>query len=323
VGFLSNLLPGLRDLRTPLVAGYAWLLGLWLTLSGVETTATAGAHLAEVMAPLTRYFGPGMVLAGLTVTAYLIGSLTQASSRTVIPGIGIAQWFANAGFRFTGVGIWSVNTLDGLSRATLAREADLERFATWALDEDHDKWVQGAFSDVFPQLLRAHSRLSASEQLILERRQATRGTTNRILDELDLPSAAVRLRIADKDLWESYDRLQAEAELRLSLGFPLMLIAWGVAGTGLWLSAMVGLLALALFASGRLRSRLATGVLLTCLVSEVFHDPRVDAARARIRAKADRSSSPTPDQANQPPTPPVDGDTEVQSPGLPGDTYGT
>jgi hypothetical protein len=29
---ISNLLPGLRDLRTPLAVGYLWLVALWLAL---------------------------------------------------------------------------------------------------------------------------------------------------------------------------------------------------------------------------------------------------------------------------------------------------
>jgi hypothetical protein len=75
---LSNLLPGLRDLRAPLSAGFIWLLalyiafeplvsrvdrthGIWLTLSNLERTFTA--------------VGAGVAL---TFGAYLCGAISEA-----------------------------------------------------------------------------------------------------------------------------------------------------------------------------------------------------------------------------------------------------
>jgi hypothetical protein len=57
MGFLTNLLPGVRDFRTPLITGYAWLLSLWLwstTLTGLEGTTH---KVAGIFAPLTGYYG--------------------------------------------------------------------------------------------------------------------------------------------------------------------------------------------------------------------------------------------------------------------------
>jgi hypothetical protein len=78
LNFITQLLPGLRDVRGPLIAGYLWLFAGWLLLAGhLPDRDAAGVY--------TRSFEVGDALgrAGLaaaaSIAAYLLGSLLQAA----------------------------------------------------------------------------------------------------------------------------------------------------------------------------------------------------------------------------------------------------
>ena len=72
---LTALLPGLRELRTPLAVGYLWLLLLYLaTRDAIPDAANAKGIWAAVY-ELIDLLGAGVGLAALTFTAYLLGSL--------------------------------------------------------------------------------------------------------------------------------------------------------------------------------------------------------------------------------------------------------
>jgi hypothetical protein len=64
---LLNLLPGLRELRAPLAAGYLWLFGAWLAFEG-DFPEPAGA------AEFFEQFEAVGAAAALTFAAYLLGS---------------------------------------------------------------------------------------------------------------------------------------------------------------------------------------------------------------------------------------------------------
>ena len=75
---LSNVLPGLREVRAPLTAGYIWLIAAWLLFhSSIPTEQEARGG------PLEPFFDLGGVVSSfgftvvLSVLAYLIGSLSE------------------------------------------------------------------------------------------------------------------------------------------------------------------------------------------------------------------------------------------------------
>ncbi len=78
MNFITQLLPGLRDVRGPLIAGYLWLFAGWLLLAGhLPDRDAAGVY--------ARSFEVGDVLgraglaAAVSIAAYLLGSLLQAA----------------------------------------------------------------------------------------------------------------------------------------------------------------------------------------------------------------------------------------------------
>lgn len=73
---LTAVLPGLRDLRTPLATGYLWLLNVWILVGHLLPRERPGGDgvLAKLF-DLGSFFGTGALIGVLTFTAYLMGAL--------------------------------------------------------------------------------------------------------------------------------------------------------------------------------------------------------------------------------------------------------
>lgn len=73
---LSTILPGVRNLRAPLAAGYVWILFAWL----VAHLGTADAHpgLTEDLAKLGDALSPAGLAVAVSFLAYLIGSFSKS-----------------------------------------------------------------------------------------------------------------------------------------------------------------------------------------------------------------------------------------------------
>lgn len=78
---LSTLLPGIRELRVPLIVGYLWLLVLWLLFGqALLQVPSAGGPIGRVQ-QLATYVGRPGTLAALSLTAYLLGSTVSVDRR--------------------------------------------------------------------------------------------------------------------------------------------------------------------------------------------------------------------------------------------------
>jgi hypothetical protein len=74
---LLNLLPGLRDLRAPLAAGYLWLAAGWLYFAPqLPASANETQGILQDIYRVVHASGPVAVGAGLTFAAYIIGILS-------------------------------------------------------------------------------------------------------------------------------------------------------------------------------------------------------------------------------------------------------
>jgi hypothetical protein len=89
---LATLLPGVRELRAPLAAGYLWLLLAWIIMGDRFPTR---AEAERAGGPLGRLYAvePLVATAGLlviaSVAAYLIGSLT---TQALVPRLQRIRW---------------------------------------------------------------------------------------------------------------------------------------------------------------------------------------------------------------------------------------
>lgn len=76
---LANALPGFRELRAPLVAGYSWLLFAWLVVDrsgGIDVNDPT----VSALKALSETAGAIPTALALSVTAYLLGSVSQSVS---------------------------------------------------------------------------------------------------------------------------------------------------------------------------------------------------------------------------------------------------
>jgi hypothetical protein len=77
---LMHLLPGLRELRAPLVSGYLWLITAWLLLGHLDWLPSerpeGGGEVARLW-DLGGILGKTVVLAAISFIAYLIGSFLE------------------------------------------------------------------------------------------------------------------------------------------------------------------------------------------------------------------------------------------------------
>ena len=74
---LANVLPGLREFRTPLAVGWTWLLALWIALRHLLPPRDTSVGLVQDVLGVTTFLGEATVLAVLAFVAYLLGSLLE------------------------------------------------------------------------------------------------------------------------------------------------------------------------------------------------------------------------------------------------------
>lgn len=73
---LASLLPGIRELRAPLAAGYVWLLGLWLTLRATPVPTDFSTGIYRDLVDLANWAGKPAVFAASAFVAYLTGIIS-------------------------------------------------------------------------------------------------------------------------------------------------------------------------------------------------------------------------------------------------------
>lgn len=84
---LANILPGFRELRTPLIAGYLWLTVVWIAVGGADYHPS-GSKLGRAIESLARFGGRGEVLAAMSLAAYMIGILSTSLAQAMLNALG-------------------------------------------------------------------------------------------------------------------------------------------------------------------------------------------------------------------------------------------
>jgi hypothetical protein len=84
---LANLLPGLRDLRTPLAAGYLWLLTAWLLVEPSLPERDEASGVLQSILRIGEVLGPIASAVALSFVAYLVGVLSLGLGQVVTMGL--------------------------------------------------------------------------------------------------------------------------------------------------------------------------------------------------------------------------------------------
>ncbi len=185
---LANALPGFRDVRAPLTAGYMWLLFAWLSATPNIDHMTGG--IGGSLHDLSQRVGPIWTALAAGVAAYLIGSISQGASSIVRE---IALEFPP----FDGISMSFNFQVNQSLRASKKRGEGL---------------LGSAESD--PAI--SHK---AAENLRRQFDQRFETARNEAERELELPAM---LLVGDQEgLFAEVDRLRAEGELRMAVFPPL------------------------------------------------------------------------------------------------------
>jgi hypothetical protein len=274
LGLLSTLLPGLRDLRAPLAAGYLWLAALWLVCGsritdlgeGAEASfASRNAHLAW------DYMGrPGQAVA-LTFAAYIVGSAATDFTKGTVGSL-LREMWAHA-------------LLPGATQPSdVVSKGVKENLALWLRqwETDHpEAWDFlleeriPTYLDIEPEAIRKAESERAADQLL--------GQIETLRTQL-LRSAPV--------LAEELDRRRAEGEFRIAVGFPLVaLVGIAAVASGIaWLTLLVVVPLVAatrIIGSGRRRMRSANDDLIELMtIAGVMSWPKLDEAIRRGEQRA-------------------------------------
>jgi len=200
---LSNALPGFRDLRGPIIAGYMWLVFAWLLVTpdwDVRPEDRIGGGLYD----LGHHVGRIWVAVAVSVAAYLIGSISQEGSAAIRRVL-----MSDKAWAFLGLGIGGYDRGNAL---TIFRQGE----AT----------------------LEARGGGVPPEQMALideELRQREVSAEEEAQRELSLPAT---LLVGDRpELFAEVDRLRAEGELRLAVVPPMisLIILLAVSNSPLWI----------------------------------------------------------------------------------------
>lgn len=251
-GMLASLLPGLREIRAPLVSGYLWLVFFFLALNEWLPNGDdqrSPLHPAFELGDQLSTFGLAAVSG---VAAYLVGSAVQEllklGGRLVSPRRPLygepGSHLSRAGFRdirsFVNLGVQRVQRR--LFQLALAPGEK-------GIDEEPTPWM-------------VENELSLVRMLLLGERP---------------------------ELVREIDRLQAEADLRITVAFPLACLAAFLAletSTG-WLALIP--LAVLLVIQGHQRQREAGDLLAKALRIGKANAPALESLEASADAALERS----------------------------------
>jgi tetratricopeptide (TPR) repeat protein len=209
---LTGLLPGLREIRAPVISGYLWLVFFFLAFHGALPSRQSADPTLKPLFDLGHDLSALGIATVTGVAAYLVGSAAQELLKlvaTIPPG---PPLYAEAGTHLSAAG------RDDVGSAVRFRVQAIQRRLYQVALSPGEKGVDGEPS---PEMV-----------------------------ESDLPLIRTLLLGDYPDLVAELDRLQAEADLRITVAVPIAALAilFCFAVSPLWLLAL--LLAVGLLAQG-------------------------------------------------------------------------
>jgi hypothetical protein len=188
---MLSLLPGVRQLRAPFVAGAITLVAVYLLLDKQIDTLIQPSAADRGVETVVRLLGLGGRLAVGAIVAYLVGSL-------VIQAIDYIRYFEEVSLHD-----WTKKKYDFVNWSSKPREE-------WTL------WARLAIPFSRSSLVRLVARCGSNDELI-----------DSVTIEIRRGRGKGRFLIASKDLYLEYDRLESEAELRRAIAWPgvILLVA--------------------------------------------------------------------------------------------------
>lgn len=206
---LASVLPGLRDLRVPLATGFLWLAIVWLVVYPILPTKDEAVGLASAAYTIFGALGPAAFVAAVTFAAYLIGILLARPGTMVArAALGWRGWHrplsapSEVESRQIAVRVALDMVEVGARLPRMGNSHDLVRFTS----------------------ARGRSGIDASSDEALKE---SHDIADELVDSMrrEVPLVATRLLADNRDLFDRYDRAEAESAFRLSVVLPLVVLS--------------------------------------------------------------------------------------------------
>jgi hypothetical protein len=285
VEILTTALPGFRHLRAPLIAGYLWLVFLWILIKpDIHKRPTNGV--AAAVYDLAKEAGPLWVGLGVGVAVYLVGAVSQALS-PVIGHKALHKALSTLWARLVRVAAYLIGRVSqALSprcghKALSTLQQRLLRLIAKTETDPMQRYVEEAQQKlgIFPKPRTVVVNPKYDE--FLQHVSAAR----RGLDaELELPATLLLGKDPDPQLFSEADRLKAERELRLAVVPPLSFI-FGFLGWNQsfwWWLALIGVAVL--LWQGHSRALEFRSVMKDAVVRGLARSRSIDELRRQVDA---------------------------------------
>jgi hypothetical protein len=257
---LTNLLPGLRELRAPLAAGYLWLVCGWLIFHDL---LTGQSKLVHDVAPLVNWAGRPALAVAITFGAYLVGILSEAATTWLL------QLVAKSEPSGLPIGDEGYNHLKELAVSILdARITSDEESRLALLSSPRTNEIAGLLDPRVP----AEQRW----RLMFDRIDVFAYIASLAGDLALVPS---RLIGQNNELYGMYDRLNAEAQFRAAVTVPAAVAFATLGVTESWVFFAGMVLAPVLARQAVTRSRRANDILAGALRATPDQSPAIDTMR--------------------------------------------
>jgi hypothetical protein len=236
-GILASLLPGLRDLRAPLAAGYLWLAIIWIAWGREQSNLSDRHDLLGDVHGLAQNAGPVAVGVALSFIAYVLGIL----SINVLGGVR----------NFTRRAINQFLRSRNRTRRTIAKAG--QRILSTGGDDENTREIGEELIQWIPFDWHPTATVIVQERWEQANRQQPKGKPTalfvarfRRLLIKDLPLVPFRLMGKDPELYGEYDRLRSEGDFRLAVADPslVLTIQLSITESWLWLVALPGVIIL-------------------------------------------------------------------------------
>jgi hypothetical protein len=302
---LASLLPGLRDLRTPLATGYLWLVALWLLLHDwIPDSVDHAQGPIKSLYQLGSFVGDAATLAALSFVGYLLGSMLRFQPPPNFDGglIAIAIPRSVGGkassrsvrlrFRILDVG------RAVLSFRPISMYQQLKTFVSTRLRETASGLNFDDHMDVVVRSVRGKPIWEDEGGIYGPRPKTSQGEEEQILVPAyvqavveDLPAVGIQLQAKNRDFWDTYDRQLAEAHFRFGIVPPLILIIFLLAwDSGHWLWLFLLAAPVYLFVLGYRHMVEAASTLVQAVVLKMVEPPVLERLREVVAKKQEEEA---------------------------------
>lgn len=254
---LTQVLPGFRELRTPLATGVLWLLTLWVALGDRIPSRAEATGFAKRVYDLAELVGRPGVGAVLIFTAYVVGSVVSFSANQLLREPTHNAWEPSNVLPDRWPVVQGRPVLMHYRSATVAvgypafADTRLLTRQAWADLQTH--------VSTNPLLLWLESHRSERHREVAERI-----LLRYVLDELG--QLGTRLHAKNSTLYADHDRLMAEADLRVNVGAGIAVLAVALSARASPVFLLAFAMSALLIIMGMARARQANDVIVQALV---------------------------------------------------------